>query len=145
MQEETVERDDASILEVLHVLLLLQGAIGVLGGLAMLLFMGANPLVMPISLGTPILLFVVAAGMVRRRRWAFKAARVVQILLLVGFALSFLIGLLAAVDFSINLLTIITNVVMPFAMIRLLRRSSNLMARPESLPGVEPQTIATTA
>jgi hypothetical protein len=42
--------------------------------------------------------------------------------ILLAFILSFLLGLLAQLDFSINLMTLITNVALPVALIRLLRR-----------------------
>jgi hypothetical protein len=88
---------------------------------------------------------VVAAGVARRRRWAFKAARIVQVLLLLGFALSFLIGLLAVVDFSINLLTIIMNVAMPIGVIRLLRSRPDLTAKRQSRPLEETTQVAAAA
>ena len=67
MQETTLQNSpDESPLEVLHVLLLLQAAMGLLSGAAMMLFMGGNPLAIPLSLGVPLLLIVVAAGVVRR-------------------------------------------------------------------------------
>jgi hypothetical protein len=114
--------DDASRLEVVHVLLLLQAAFGVLSGGVMLLFSGGNPLAIPVALGTPLLLIVLAAGVVRRWRWARRTALVVQWLVLLAFALSFLLGLFKEVDFSINLLTLITNVLLPISILRLLRR-----------------------
>lgn len=117
------EQRDTGSGDVTYVLLLLQGAMALLSGLAMLLFMQGNPLVLPIALGTPALLFVVAAGVVRNRRWARRVAIVVESLILAGFAVSLLIGLLPPIDFSINLLTLITNLVLPVALIRLLRRS----------------------
>jgi hypothetical protein len=106
----------------LHALLLLQGAMMLLAGAAMLLFTGGNPAVMPLTLGVPLLLFVLAAGTVRRWRWARRATLVVQWLTLLGFGLSLLLGLLDQVDFTLNLMTLLTNVVLPVSVIRLLRR-----------------------
>jgi hypothetical protein len=145
MEEPAVRREDTSLLDVIHVLLLLQGAIGVLGGLAMLLFMGGNPLVLPVTLGTPLLLLVVAAGVVRRLRWAFSVATAIQALTLLGFVVSFLFGLLAIVDFSINLLTLVTNVAMPVALIRLLRSAKPAAAAQTASLRATPQSMVTAA
>ena len=114
---------DDSRLEVVHVLLLLQGAMGLLSGAAMLLFMGGNPIAIPLAIGVPLLLFVLAAGVVRRWRWARKAALAVQTIVLLAFAASFLLGLLAQLDFSINVMTLMTNVALPITVIRLLQTS----------------------
>ncbi|HEY7466116.1 MAG TPA: hypothetical protein VIB47_05430 [Dehalococcoidia bacterium] len=123
MRESTLQvQEDDSRLEVAHVLLLLQGAMGLLSGAAMLLFMGGNPIALPLALGVPLLLFVLAAGVVRRWRWARKTAVILQSIILLAFVVSFLLGLLAQLDFSINLMTLITNVALPVALIRLLRR-----------------------
>ena len=122
MQKLTLQsHGDASWLEVLHVLLLMQAAMGLLSGAAMLLFMGGNPLSIPLALGVPLLMLVLAAGVVRGWRWARRVASVVQWLILVGFLISLLLGLLAALDFSISLMTLITNLVMPITLIKLLR------------------------
>jgi hypothetical protein len=129
MRESTLQiQEDESRLEVAHVLLLLQGAMGLLSGTAMLLFMGGNPIALPLALGVPLLLFVLAAGVVRRWRWARKTAVVLQSLILLAFVVSFLLGLLAQLDFSINLMTLITNVALPVALIRLLRRPKAVAA-----------------
>ena len=123
MRESTLQvQEDESRLEVAHVLLLLQGAMGLLSGTAMLIFMGGNPIALPLALGVPLLLFVLAAGIVRRWRWARKTAVILQLIILLAFVASFLLGLLAQLDFSINLMTLITNVALPVALIRLLRR-----------------------
>jgi len=122
MQASTPSVEDESRLDVAHVLLLLQGAMGLLSGGAMLIFMGGNPIALPLALGVPVLLFVLAAGVVRRWRWARRTAVIVQAIMLLAFVVSFLLGLLAQLDFSINLMTLITNVCVPVALIRLLRK-----------------------
>jgi hypothetical protein len=133
-------QDDESRAEVVHVLLLLQGAMGLLSGAAMLIFMGGNPIALPLALGMPALIFVLAAGVVRDWRWARKTAVILQWLILVAFGLSFLLGLLAALDFSINLMTLITNVVLPIALIRLLPRPKTFAAAVSADPGVSMAT-----
>ena len=119
---ETVSAD-SSALDVLHVLLLLQGSLLLLSGLMMFVFSGLNPLSIPLTLGVPLLLFVLAAGTVRRWRWVRRATLVVQSLTLIAFALSMLLGLLAALDFSLNLLTILTNVALPVGVITIVRHA----------------------
>ncbi|MGQ0549846.1 MAG: hypothetical protein ACT4PY_09305 [Armatimonadota bacterium] len=120
--------DDRSIVVV--VLLLLQGAIGLVAGLGLLIFTGGNPLAIVSGFGRPVLLFVLAAGTVRGtppasgypagRRWTRKVTIVVEALSLVSFVASAVIGLLGEVDFTINLVTLITNVILPAGVIALL-------------------------
>ncbi len=136
MQETTLQTPpDDSPLEVLHVLLLLQAAMGLLSGAAMLLFMGGDPMAIPLALGVPLLLIVVAAGVVRRWRWARRVAIVAQSLILLAFVISLLLGLLAALNFSVSLMTLITNLVLPISLIKLLRHSKAEVA---ALPAAEP-------
>lgn len=115
------EGPDTSSLDMVHVLLLLQGALLLMSGVAMLIFMGGNPLAIPMSLGVPILLFVLAAGVVRRARWARRVTVIVQVMTLLGFVASAMFGLIAALDFSLNLLTLITNIALPIGIISLLQ------------------------
>jgi hypothetical protein len=117
-----VTATDQSRLDVVHVLLLIQAALGTLSGLAMLLFMGGNALALPLTLGVPLLLFVVAAAVARRRRWALKLAVLCQFIILAGFVFSFLLGLLAQLDFSLNLATLLTNLALPIWLIKLVRQ-----------------------
>ena len=60
--------------------------------------MGGNPAALPLTLGTPILLFVLAAGVVRGWRWTRKVTLVLEALMLLGFLAGLLLGLLAALD-----------------------------------------------
>ncbi len=136
MQETTLQNSpDESPLEVLHVLLLLQAAMGLLSGAAMMLFMGGNPLAIPLSLGVPLLLIVAAAGVVRRWCWARRVAIVALSLILLAFVISLLLSLLAQLNFSVSLMTLITNIVLPISLIKLLRQSK---AKAAALPASEP-------
>lgn len=131
--------DDRSTVVV--VLLLLQGAIGLVAGLGLLIFTGGNPLAIVSGFGRPVLLFGLAAAAARGtppasgypagRRWTRKATIVVEALSLASFFASAVIGLLGEVDFTINLVTLITNVALPVAVIVLL---SNGRARPQPAP-----------
>ncbi len=119
---EQLSDNDLSHLDVIYILLLLQGAMGLLSGTAMFLFMAGNPSSWPLALGVPLLLFVVAVGVTRGNRWARRAAITAQAIVMLGFGASFLLGLLPQVDMSFNLMTLLTNVVMPVTLIVLLRR-----------------------
>jgi hypothetical protein len=121
--EVTSSAPDEGRAHIVHVLLLLQGAIGLLSGAAMLIFMGGNPIALPVALGVPLLLFAVAGRASKSQGWARRAALFAQWVTLLAFAISFLLGLLAQLDFSINLMTLLTNVAMPVALIKLLRKS----------------------
>jgi hypothetical protein len=117
---------DSTVRDVIHVLLLVQGATALLGGLGMLLFMQGNPAVWPVAVGLPALLFVLATKTRRNRRWARRTASVIQWLMLTGFAISALLSLLPALDFSVNLMTLLTNLVLPITLIKLLRRAQRI-------------------
>lgn len=106
---------------------------GLLSGAAMLIFMGGNPLALPLALGVPLLLFVSAAGVVRRWRWARTCAVILQWIVLLAFVLSLLLGLLAQLDFSLNLMTLITNVALPVTLIRLLPKPRHAVVSVSSL------------
>jgi hypothetical protein len=137
MSESTAAFEaDESRIDVVYILLLLQGAMGLLSGAAMLIFMGGNPAALPLTIGAPLLLFVVAVGVGRGWRWSRKAALVMQGIVLLAFAVSFLLGLLAQLDVSFNLMTLVTNVAMPVAVIKLLRR-----AVPQVSPNVAAEVL----
>ena len=126
--------DDRST--VVFVLLLLQGAIGIVAGLGLLIFSGGNPLAILSGFAKPAFLFVLGAGAVRStrevaRRWTRKATMIVEGLSLLSFLANAVIGLLDEVDFTINLVTLITNVALPIAVIVLL---SNDRTRPQIAP-----------
>ncbi|MGH2374889.1 MAG: hypothetical protein ACRDIC_15680 [bacterium] len=135
----TAQTEDRST--VVFVLLLLQAAIGMVAGLGLLIFTGGNPLAILSGFAKPAVLFVLAAGAVRGtppasgypagRPWTRKATMIVEALSLASFLASAVIGLLGEVDFTINVVTLITNVALPVAVIVLL---SNDRTRPELAP-----------
>ncbi len=133
-------RTDEGHTAVLHVLLLMQGSMGLLSGAAMLLFMGGNPLVLPIALGVPLLLFVLAAGVARRRVWARRGALVVEVLILLGFLFGFLLGFLAAIDYTITVMGLVTNAAVPIGVIGLLHVQGDAEAAASNLS--EPVEVA---
>ncbi len=106
--------------DVVYVLLLLQGAIGMVAGIGFLVISQGNPLALVSGFGKPAFLFALAAGAVRGWQWTRKVTLVVEALSLVSFMASAVVGLLGEVDFTINLVTLITNVALPAAVIGLL-------------------------
>jgi len=107
--------------EVLHLLLLLQGAMLLLSGGAMLLFSGGNPAALPLAAGGPLFVFTLAAGTVRGWRWVLKATLAVECLVLLGLALSLLLSLAPGLTVSLNLMTLVTDVGLPLVIISLAR------------------------
>jgi len=124
-----VERGGAA--DVVYVLCLMQAAFMLLGGLGEMLLMGGNPAYLILPVTKMLLLFVFAAKVVSGRRWALVAVIVVQGITLVGFWLQFGAGFLPWVDFTVNLVGLITNVAIPAALVYLC--SSLLVSR--SSPG----------
>ncbi len=105
--------------DVVYVLCLMQAAFLLLAGLGEVLLMGGNPLYLGLPIAKMVVLFVFAAKVVSGRRWAMIALIVVQGITIVGFWLQVLAGLLPALDFTLNLVGLITNVGMPFAVVYL--------------------------
>ncbi len=117
--------------DVVYVLCLMQAAFLLLAGLGEVLLMGGNPLYLGLPIAKMVVLFVFAAKVVSGRRWAMIALLVVQGITIVGFWLQVLAGMLPALDFTLNLVGLITNVGMPFAVIYL---CATLIARVPKLP-----------
>jgi hypothetical protein len=105
--------------DVVYVLCLLQAAFLLLGGLGEVLLMGGNPLYLVMPLAKTVLLFVFAGRALAGRRWALIALIVVQGITLTGFWLQVGAGMLPWVDFTLNLVGLITNVAMPAAVVYL--------------------------
>lgn len=122
MSDQTLPLNDQSHLEVVYVLLLLQGAMGLLSGTAMLLFMAGSPAAFPLALGAPLLFFILAVGVTRGNRWARRAAIGTELIVVLAFGASFLLGLMAQVDMSFSFMTLLSSVVLPVTVINLLRR-----------------------
>jgi len=108
--------------DVVYALVLLEGAFGLLAGLGMVVMMGGKPvyLLMPVAKLTALLIF--ATNAICGRRWAMIALIVSQAVSLLGFVLDVLVGLLLQVQFTINLVGLLTGVAMPVAVIRLCAR-----------------------
>jgi hypothetical protein len=111
---------DVSRGDVIYVLSLMQGAFLLLAGLGELLLMGGNPLYLVLPLAKLVLMLWLATKVVKGRRWAVITMIVVQAVTLVGYQLQWVGGLLIpVVDFTVNLVGLLTNVGMPAAVIAL--------------------------
>lgn len=105
--------------DVVYVICLMQAAFVLLAGLGEVLLMAGNPLYLGPPVVKTVLLFVFAAKAVSGRRWAMVALIVVQGITLTGFWLQVGAGMLPWVDYTVNLVGLVTNVVLPAAAIYL--------------------------
>ena len=108
-------------LDVVYVLSLLQVAFLLLAGVGETLLMGGNPLYLFLPGVKSALLLVFASAALRRRRWALRGLVVLAWITLVGFGLQLVAHLLPWVDFSVNLVGLLTNLALPIAVIWLCR------------------------
>lgn len=114
-----VRADTGEDADVVYVLSLLQVAFLLLAGVGEVLMMGGSPayLVLPILKAT--LLLVLAAKVVGGRRWAMIGLVVLESVTLTGFWVQMAAGMLPWLDFTVNLVTLISNLGMPVAVITL--------------------------
>jgi hypothetical protein len=123
-------------MDVVYVLCLMQVAFLVLGAVGEQLLMGGNPLYLGLPLIKVVLLFVFAAKAVRGRRWAMVALLVTQSVTVGGFVLQFVAGgLLPMLDFTVNLVGLLTNVGLPVAVAWLCLTELRMSARRPSYTG----------
>lgn len=130
--------------DVVYVMSLLQGAFVVLAGLGELLLMHGNPFYLVLPVVKAVLLGVFAGRVVAGRRWAMVALIVVEGVTLVGFWLQVLASLLPFVDFTVNLVGLMTGVAMPLAVIYLCARLIAITPRPVKVRPAAPHPTATT-
>lgn len=117
MPARAMERGGAA--DVVYVLCLMQAGFLLLAGLGEMLLMGGNALYLILPLAKMVVLLYLAAKVVTGRRWALISLTVVQALTLLGFGTQLVAGALPWVDFTINLVVLITNLAMPIAMLYL--------------------------
>jgi hypothetical protein len=94
-----------------YVLVLLQAAMGALAGLGEVVVMGGNPIYLLVPAIRAALLVIVAVQLARR--WAAITLIVLEGVSLIGFWLSVLAGMTPWVDYPVNLVGLLTNVVLP--------------------------------
>jgi hypothetical protein len=108
-------------LDVVYVLSLMQVAFILLAAVGEELLMGGSPAYLIMPLAKIVLILVFATKALRRRRWALRGLVILQWITLVGFGLQLIGGLLPWVDFTVNLVGLLTNLVLPLAVIWLCR------------------------
>jgi hypothetical protein len=108
-------------LDVVYVLSLMQVAFLLLAAVGEQLLMGGNPAYLVVPLAKIALMLVFATKALSRRRWALRGLVVLQWITLVGFGLQLIGGLLPWVDYTVNLVGLLTNLVLPVAVIWLCR------------------------
>ena len=107
--------------EVVYVLLLVQATAGLLASVGELLLMG-TPLYAALPVAKAAVLAVLAGKILRGRRWAVVTTIVLQWLGLLGVWLGVLIGLLPGLAPSITVVSLLTEVALPIAVILLCAR-----------------------
>jgi hypothetical protein len=129
--------------DVVYMLCLLQASFLLLGGLGEMLLMGGNPLYLIPPIAKMVLFFVLAAKIAAGRRWAMIVLVVVESITLFGFWIQVAAGALPWIDFTVNLVGLITNLAMPATLlylgIALLVRSR---PGPAAAPAVDPYAPA---
>lgn len=126
-QRSTVAPEPGGGMDVVYVLCLMQVAFLLLGGLGEQLLMGGNPLYLVMPVAKMVLLLVFATKAVKGRLWALIGLTAVQGITLFGYQLQLIGGLLPMLDFTINLVGLITNVALPAGVIWLCGKQ--IMAR----------------
>ncbi len=126
--------------EVVRVLCQVQVAFLVLAGFGEVLLMGGNPLYLGLPLAKSVLLLVVAAAVVRHRRWALITMIVLQGLTLFGFEAQVALALVPALAFTANLVGLTTNLVLPAVVLVLCGQilARRAPARPAYPPAQDP-------
>ena len=117
--------------DVVFVLLLVQAAAELLAAVGELVLMG-NPVYAVLPVVRAAVLAVLAARIVRGRRWAAVAAIVLEWLGLLGVLLGMLAGLLPGLAPSVTLTGLLTGVALPAGVIALC--AGILARRPEVAP-----------
>lgn len=108
-------------LHIVYVLTLLQVAFLLLAAAGEALLMGGNPVYLGLPVIKSTLLILFASKALEQRRWALRALTVLAWVTLAGVLLQLLIGLFPPVDATVNLVGLMTNVMIPVAVIWLCR------------------------
>lgn len=105
--------------DVVYVLLLLQAAMGLLAVLGLVLIMGGNPAYAVVPSIKPVLLLILARGVVRGWRRALGFVIAIETVSLAGYGLNLMVGFLPQADVTVNLVTVLSNVALPLVVIAL--------------------------
>jgi hypothetical protein len=109
--------------DVVHALLLLQAAFGIVATLGTLLLMGGRLAYALIPLLSWVVLFVLAGLVARRRRWAYVAAILFEGLSLAGWLLNVAAAVVPQIHVTVNLVGLLTEVGLPVAVLVLCTRA----------------------
>jgi hypothetical protein len=109
-------RDSA---DVLHVLLVIQAAAGLVAMLGQLVMMGGSPLYLAVPILKAAALLTLSAFLFRGRRWAAITLAVLEGVTLLGLAVNAALGALPVLDFTVTLTGLITGLVLPVAILAL--------------------------
>lgn len=117
--ERLVDGADRGTTDIAFVLLVLQGGIGLVSALGLLVFLhflGGGVIALLPAFGVPLVLFGLAAGVSGYHRWARVAAIVFEGLVLLGAVWRLFIG----GELAINIVMLLSTVAIPFAVSALL-------------------------
>lgn len=106
----------ADLADVAHVLVLLQAGAGLLAMLGEVVMMG-SPIYLIAPVANAALLIILSVLLRRGRIWAAVTLVAVEVATVVGFMLSTVVGLLPGVDFTINLVGLLTGIGIPVAIV----------------------------
>ncbi len=116
---KVVDGADRGTTDIAFVLLVLQGAMGLLSALGMLAFVrlaGGGPIALLPAFGVPAIVFGLAAGVSGYHRWARVAVIVFEGLVLLGAALRLLIGR----EVALNIVMLLSTIAIPLSVSALL-------------------------
>jgi len=122
MSEAVPVKAPGNALDIVYVLSLMQVAFLLLAAAGEMVLMGGNPVYLLVPAIKSTLLILFASKAQRQRRWALRGLVVFAWITVAGFAIQFLAGtLVPAVDFTVNLVGLMTNLALPIAVIWLCR------------------------
>ena len=126
-----VPRPRGGVADVVYVLCLLEVAFLLLAGVGEVLIMGFNPAYLGLPVVKAVLLLVFATGTAGGRRWAVIGLLVLHCITVVGFTIQFWAGVLPWVDYTVNLVGLLTNLALPVGVIV---ACAGLLRRPRPAP-----------
>lgn len=116
--------------DVVYVLCLLQVGFLLLAAIGEVLLMGGQAVYLLVPLAKVVLLLFLAAKAVARRPYALVGLIVLQCVTLLGFGVQLWAGLLPVIDYTVNLVGLMTNVALPAAVVYLCARLLPARRRP---------------
>jgi hypothetical protein len=127
--------------DVVYVLVLLQVAFVLLAAVGEVLLMAGNGAYFLMPVVKSAVLLWLATKVVSGRRWAMITLIVLQAVTLTGFVIQLLIGLSPALDFTVNLVGLLTGVVMPVVILRLCWRMAAQLRRARQTRRAQPGIV----